>query len=1369
MAIEGLENVIKADSAKSTKIDCTETTEEFVNKSDWRLSANANGSYSHALLINNSAGKIIANYWLDKVYSKAEGDAHRNGDYHIHDLDSLSGYCFTAETRVRTVEHGTISLGELVERNVREFTVESYDIDGFFAVRKTARNIRKTRSNAELVEVLFEDGTRVRCTPDHKFLKVNVAIAPYTLEPIVGILVGWTPITEVVGEDGKPGYVLGLDGRSRGVTSVTPLDEREDVYCMEVEDTHCFALENGAIAHNCCGHDLMKLLNEGFNGVAGRVGSKPPKHVREALNQMANYIGILQAEWAGAQAFSSFDTYLAPLVFFDRYYSNLNFGELKKAIKNFVYNLNVPSRWGQCVPADYKALRADGKWVYHTDLKVGDRIYVFDRESGSLKTDVLKAVNVFDAPSKMHKYTSQEDPMYSFVVTPNHKVVVREEDGSYSLKESAELLAAGKPVRIPLTAPGVVANFENTRGGALDIDDAKLELYAIMMFRGYVGDKGEYCIAVNRGDGIDAMLSDIEMKMGTHFERRGLENRKSRCALWDGCECEVALPKALGDELLETLKRPQPIAKSYWHLAGHVDFVNSLSMEQATHFFNTIVRLCGHYDSELGGWFFELKSADPLHDAVALLCMKFGSTVKFSMTSMDADGKGGVKYGFMSFPQEYEVCVVEEVEGESVSVDKVWCPTTDTGTFIACPDDTHLHSGAFITGNSPFSNVTIDLKCPKDLEDRNPTRNNNPFFVDILKEYGESLELARKIDENAQNLSRKDEELLERLKGWNRVIEAARARLNDYESDEETICYSLCYKHFDEEMKMVMQAYYEVMNEGDDAGLPFTFPIPTVNITEDFDWDNQRYDILWENTAKYGCSYFQNFVGSQYLRDENGHLTVRNPDAYSPDDVRSMCPLTLDTEVVAKRGDSDEEDYITLGELNPETDMVRGSDNKWYHFTKTEVYTDKKVVKFTVIGDWMDANIEREVKMSVDHLQPACDLKTYGSYVTKTADELQVGDILPCGYYKGQVCTITKKEYLEAEPTQCISLIGSKDNLFLLANCILTHNCRLQLDKKEVKKRGGGLFGSDSQTGSVGVVTINLARLGYLYKGDEKGYLKRLFKLMDYAKSTIEKKRKFIKEMVLRGLYPYTRRYINSAKDGFTTFFSTIGVNGMNESIRNFTNDEHDITDEFGQRFAMKICKAIRERLSVYQEETGNLYNFEATPGEGTTYRFAKEDRKRFGMADKFYVHCPEHGLQEVPAGTEDTAACPVCGEVCQRTRGIIQAGFEDMPYYTNSTQLPANYGEDVFSALDLQDDLQCTYNGGTVFHIYSAENVSGEQVKNLMKRVLHSYRMPYISFTASFSVCPKHGRIPGLHDYCPLCDKELLAKHSEEYDPAIN
>lgn len=595
----------------TTYINSTQTINEYINGTDWRISANSNTSYSNAGLINNTAGKVIANYWLDAVYSKEEGLAHRNGDYHIHDLDCLTGYC-----------------------------------------------------------------------------------------------AGWS---------------------------------------------------------------LRALLNEGFNGVRGRVESRPPKHFREALYQMANFLGILQSEWAGAQAFSSFDTYLAPYVFRDK----LSYSEMKKAITNFIFNLNVPARWGQ----------------------------------------------------------------------------------------------------------------------------------------------------------------------------------------------------------------------------------------------------------------------------------------------------------------------------------------------------------------SPFTNITIDLTPPSDLKDQIPTHDDKHLFRD-LEDDKELLELANK-------------------RGKKHLID-------------------MTYGDFQPEMDAINKAFYEVMTKGDRLGQPFTFPIPTVNITEDFNWDSEVADALFENTAKIGSSYFQNFIGSQYIKDENGNL-VENPKAYKPGHVRSMC-------------------------------------------------------------------------------------------------------------------------------------------------------CRLQLDLRELLKRGGGLFGSAEMTGSIGVVTINLARLGYLYKNDKKALFQRLDYLCELAKSTLEKKRKFIQEMYNRGLYPYTARYL----PGFKNHFSTIGINGANEMIRNFTNDKENITTKFGREFSLEIIEHLREKIKTFQQVTGNLYNLEATPAEGTTYRFAKEDIKRY----------PD----------------------------IIQAGTKENNYYTNSTQLPANFGDDPFEALDLQDKLQSNYTGGTVFHLYMKERISSKEAcKNLVKNIVTNYKLPYITITPVFSVCKIHGYIAGEHEFCPYCDEEIL------------
>ncbi|MDD3029948.1 MAG: ribonucleoside triphosphate reductase [Alphaproteobacteria bacterium] len=593
-----------------TEINCSDTVDEYVSKTDWRINANANVGYSHAGLVNNIAGKVIANFWLDDVYTPEEGRAHREGDYHIHDLDSLAGYC-----------------------------------------------------------------------------------------------AGWS---------------------------------------------------------------LRQLLTEGFNGVVGRVSSRPPRHFREALGQMANFLGILQSEWAGAQAFSSFDTYLAPLVFIDQ----LGDGEIVKAIRQFVYNLNVPARWGQ----------------------------------------------------------------------------------------------------------------------------------------------------------------------------------------------------------------------------------------------------------------------------------------------------------------------------------------------------------------SPFTNITLDINCPEDLRHQMPMCGTEHLFDGVRD--GELLRMARQRRPEIEKLT------------------------------------DMTYGDFLPEMERIVLAYYEVMTEGDMTGQPFTFPIPTVNITEDFAWNSRVADVIFANTAKVGSSYFQNFIGSQYTRDENG-AKRENPEAYKPGAVRSMC-------------------------------------------------------------------------------------------------------------------------------------------------------CRLQLDLRELQKRGNGLFGSAEMTGSIGVVTINMARLGYKYAGNEAELVKALDHLMDLAHGTLEKKRVFVNDGLKRGLYPYTQRYLHDLRN----HFSTIGVNGMNEMVVNFTHGKADMTKAEGIEMSVRILDHMRARLRDYQEKSGNLYNLEASPAEGATYRFAKEDHKRFS--------------------------------------DIAQAGHFPNIYYTNSSQIPAGYTEDPFEALDLQNKLQCKYTGGTVLHMYMNERLeSVESCRRLIRTVLENYQLPYVTVTPIFSVCDEHGYLNGEQPTCPKCGKK--------------
>ena len=346
------------------------------------------------------------------------------------------------------------------------------------------------------------------------------------------------------------------------------------------------------------------------------------------------------------------------------------------------------------------------------------------------------------------------------------------------------------------------------------------------------------------------------------------------------------------------------------------------------------------------------------------------------------------------------------------------------------------------------------------------------------------------------------------------------------------------------EMAVINRAFMEIMTAGDAEGRVFTFPIPTYNITRDFDWDSDNAERLFAMTAKYGLPYFQNFINSEL----------------DPGMIRSMC-------------------------------------------------------------------------------------------------------------------------------------------------------CRLQLDLRELLKRGNGLFGSAEQTGSVGVVTVNMARLGYLHADDEAGLIAALDRLLEIGRDTLELKREVIQYHIDAGLFPFTKRWLGTLDN----HFSTLGVNGMNEMVRNFSHDAYDLTDPRGHDMCVRLLDHVRDKMVEFQEATGHLYNLEATPAEGTTYRFAKEDRKRY----------PD----------------------------ILQAGTESNPYYTNSSQIPVAYTDDPFEAQEMQEELQTKYTGGTVLHLYMNERISSAAAcKELVRRSLTAFRTPYITITPTFSICPVHGYLPGEHKTCAKC-----------------
>ena len=489
-----------------------------------------------------------------------------------------------------------------------------------------------------------------------------------------------------------------------------------------------------------------------------------------------------------------------------------------------------------------------------------------------------------------------------------------------------------------------------------------------------------------------------------------------------------------------------------------------------------------------------------IHD----LSMFSGYCAGWSIRQLVTEGLGGVPDKITSKPARHLSTLIQQIVNFLGSMQNEWAGAQAFSSF-----DTYLAPfvkkdnltekevkqclQSFIYGvntpsrwgsQAPFTNITLDWNCPKDLAGK-------PAVVG-----GEEM--------------------------------------------------SFTYGDCQPEMDLINRLFIDLMIEGDAAGRGFQYPIPTYNITRDFDWSSPNARLLFEMTARYGTPYFQNFINSDL----------------NPNDVRSMC-------------------------------------------------------------------------------------------------------------------------------------------------------CRLQLDKRELRKRGGGLFGSDEFTGSIGVVTINMPQIGYLAK-TEAQYFARLDFLMEQAKISLELKRKVINHLLEGGLFPYTKRYLSHLNN----HFSTIGICGMNESCLNFLGV--DIVDPRGKAFAEKVLLHMRQKLADFQEETGSLFNLEATPAESTSYRLARHDKK----------HYPD----------------------------IITSGVED-PFYTNSSQLPVNFTTDVFEALDHQDALQTKYTGGTVFHVFLGEAIKNwEACRDLVKAIAYNYRLPYFSISPTFSVCPVHGYLNGEQFECPQCREERKA-----------
>lgn len=828
------------------------------------------------------------------------------------------------------------------------------------------------------------------------------------------------------------------------------------IYPPEVRDAHIkgdiHIHDLNVLAPYCVGWDLMDLLLRGFGGVPGKVESRPAKHFRPALGQMVNFLFTLQGEAAGAQAFSNVDTLLAPFIAYDE----LNYKQVKQAVQEWVFNLNVPTRVGfQCLSEDTEILTLQG-WKRYNEVEIGDLIYTFNIQSGEIESKVVTYVFRREYSGIMYNLKNRSQ---SQLISPNHRVVRKIfNTEKFKLEKIENLLEFKTPIIIPVTGENKNIDYP--------ISDDELKLLAWILSEGSIEKEGSYRVSIYQSQKIHP------------------ENYDEIIALLDrlGFEYTVMEQRSLG-ECAHIRLKPHSSKVVHRVLGTRVkkfpEFLYRLSKRQARLFLETYIKGDGWTEKFRK----RITATEPqTRDFITAVAVLAG--YNFNIRER--------KVGGISKKTQYIITLTETKADHIMTIEKVgyrgiiWSVNTENETVIA-----RRNGQVFITGNTPFSNITIDLKVPQHLATQ-------------------SIIIGGKPQERV-------------------------------------------YGDFQKEMDMFNQALFEVLTEGDAKGRVFTFPIPTINITKDFNWDSPVVDLIMEATAKYGIPYFANYVNSDL----------------KPEDARSMC-------------------------------------------------------------------------------------------------------------------------------------------------------CRLRLETKELKHRGGGLFGSNPLTGSIGVVTINLPRIGYLSQSEEE-FFERLTRLMDIAKTSLEIKRKVLERFTEAGLYPYSRHYLSSVKERTDAYwcnhFSTIGIIGMNEAIANagWLNSKGIWTEE-GKAFALKVMDFMRERLVEYQKETGNLYNLEATPAEGTSYRLAKIDKQKY----------PE-----------------------------IMTQGQEYPYYTNSSWLPVGFTESISYILNNQDELQSKYTGGTVQHLFLGEKPEPDKLKRFIRQVFEKYTLPYISITPTFSVCSECGYIEGEHSACPKCGKE--------------
>jgi len=983
----------------------------------------------------------------------------------------------------------------------------------------------------------------------------------------------------------------------------------------EIREAHLngdFHIHNlGILGPYCVGWDLRDLLMTGFKGVRGKISAKPAKHFRVALGHVVNFVFTLQGEAAGAQAFSNFDTYLAPFIRYD----GLDYKSVKQALQEFMFNMNIPTRVGfQSLCWDEPIIIREkgkvkvveiGKLVDREFEKHPNRVIEQHPQSYALENHDDYEVLSFNPVGKA-VWTRVKAFVRHKVPKNSEFVKIKTDRGEASVSKAHSLFSFsnfnGEFNPVPRSAENVkiaddyrCLNEENhfIALRSLDNQGDKEDIDLVEIIDEFPNLQKNVFVKINPTHTLNKIRQRVvleEQSLVPFYKEFGIKDR----SVW------------------KSWLKSKSIRYDIWRKYGELDEKAEFRLKNSNAWYprflkgkmlENFVKLCAWYVSEGHAsistpFYVSQSSSGKARDIVALL--KDLNALGRVTRSKGCSSKGGKAKTVLKITGKGLLAeIISRTCGYS-SLNKVvpWFIFDLSPRYQRMFIETVLKDGSEYKNHWDYSTASKKLSAGLCLllsqngfrfdvyaerNSRNDKNRQDRFIIRIFKENSKPEKTYFINDFEARACLGVEKFKYDREYEYDISVELPQEnfiggagllvfhntpfsnitldlKVPRFMEDEpvtiggETL--DATYSDFQEEMNIFNRALAEVMLEGDAVERVLTFPIPTINITKDFDWNDDTIRKVFETSAKYGIPYFANFVNSDM----------------NPEDVRSMC-------------------------------------------------------------------------------------------------------------------------------------------------------CHLRLDKRELKKRGGGLFGANPLTGSIGVVTINMPRIGYLSKS-EGDFFERLDRLMVLAKDVLEIKRRWLERFTEAGLYPYSKFYLRHIKEAFGSYwknhFSTIGLIGMNEACLNFLGCS--IGSPEGLGFSIKVLDFMRKRLQDFQEETGSIFNLEATPAEGTSHRLARIDKKIYP--------------------------------------GIIVANEEDVkngaaPYYTNSTHLPVYYTDDLWEYLRLQDPLQVRYTGGTVVHVWLGEsNPPVDSVTVLVRKICENFKLPYFTLTPTFSICPEDGYLSGEQPVCPRCGR---------------